>query len=220
MTIPEFNQTRPGEKQLDLLSDSPEATRSLGRWLGVHLPNRTAVALDGDLGAGKTCLVAGLAQGLGISTPTASPTFMLVMEHRDPAARLPLFHFDTYRLRDWEDFEEAGLAEYFNEDGIYAIEWARQIAAILPEQRLTLQLRRLAAGSFPAPDADTGSAMENRRLLSLSFSPPLAALALQLEEACRQVRLGAGLSLGPDLPVPEGESGPQTAVIPPERGDL
>ncbi|NJP41078.1 tRNA (adenosine(37)-N6)-threonylcarbamoyltransferase complex ATPase subunit type 1 TsaE [Oscillospiraceae bacterium HV4-5-C5C] len=219
MTTPELNKAIPGEGQLCLLSDSPEATLSLGRWLGAHLPNRTAVALDGDLGAGKTCLVSGLARGMGITTPTASPTFMLVMEHRDPAARLPLFHFDTYRLRDWEDFEEAGLAEYFNEDGIYAIEWARQIEAILPEQRLSLQIRRMAGGGLQEPAADSGSDLDNSRYLILSFSPSLAALATQLKTACRQGELGRGLGLCRDLPVPEQGSGKNTTGLPAERGD-
>ena len=101
--------TQPAQP-LKVITCSTAETRALGRALGELLPPGSIVALVGDLGAGKTCLTAGLALGLGIAEPISSPTFNLVLEYDEPNARLPLYHFDTYRLTDRAEFEQLGLA--------------------------------------------------------------------------------------------------------------
>lgn len=133
--------TQPAQP-LKVITCSTAETRALGRALGELLPPGSIVALVGDLGAGKTCLTAGLALGLGIAEPISSPTFNLVLEYDEPNARLPLYHFDTYRLTDRAEFEQLGLAEYFDRGGICVIEWAERIAALLPEHTLFLRFER------------------------------------------------------------------------------
>jgi tRNA threonylcarbamoyladenosine biosynthesis protein TsaE len=111
------------------ISQSPEETASLGQaWAG-ELASGWVLGLSGDLGAGKTQLVKGLARGLGISGKISSPTFALVNEYRE--GRLPLFHLDLYRLETVAQIIGAGLEEYLsNPDGITVAEW---IGRWLPE---------------------------------------------------------------------------------------
>lgn len=128
--------------QLHIHSINEAATVSLGKLLGEILPS-CVLALDGDLGVGKTHFVAGLAFGLGIGDSISSPTFALVSEHIDNEARLPLFHMDAYRLPDAEAFFDAGLDEYFSMDGICIIEWASLVEEALPPDRLSFRFMRL-----------------------------------------------------------------------------
>jgi tRNA threonylcarbamoyladenosine biosynthesis protein TsaE len=109
------------------------ATEALGRRLARSLRAGDVLALHGELGAGKTCLVRGLAHGLGLEeSQVASPSFSLVNEYAGP---VPLFHIDCYRLHLEEEIEELGLEEYMDGPGITAIEWAERIEE-LPEDRL------------------------------------------------------------------------------------
>lgn len=104
------------------ISNSPEETRSLGKKWAVELVPGTVIGLSGDLGAGKTQLVKGLAAGLGIEDPISSPTFGLVNEYE--TGRLPLFHLDLYRLDTREQILGAGLETYLiNPPGITVVEW-------------------------------------------------------------------------------------------------
>lgn len=96
-----------------------------------HLSAGTIIALHGDLGAGKTCLVQGLARGLDIQGPVHSPTFTLINEYR---GRLPLYHLDLYRLRGEQDALDIGIEQYLPGDGITVIEWADRIQTLLPDQ--------------------------------------------------------------------------------------
>jgi tRNA threonylcarbamoyladenosine biosynthesis protein TsaE len=116
-----------------------EATDELGRRLGAVLFPGSIVALDGPLGAGKTQLVRAIAAGLGVDPPhaVASPTFALIHEYD---ARLPIFHFDAYRLRGTEEFLDLGVHEYFDSDGICLVEWAERVAPALPPERLAIEL--------------------------------------------------------------------------------
>ena len=126
---------------LELVVEGEEATLQLGRRLAPLLKAGDCVALYGELGAGKTCLVRGLAQGLGIAEDqVASPSFSLINEYPGP---LPLFHMDCYRLNLDEEIEELGLEEYFDGPGITVIEWAERIKE-LPGERLDI--------SFSIPD--------------------------------------------------------------------
>jgi tRNA threonylcarbamoyladenosine biosynthesis protein TsaE len=112
-------------------------TDRLGAALAAALPPRTTVALIGTLGAGKTRLVQAVAAALGVPRDEAtSPTFVLVNEYR---GRVPIYHFDAYRLRDEDEFLELGPDEYFESDGITFVEWADRVADGLPKERIEIQ---------------------------------------------------------------------------------
>lgn len=115
------------------------ATQALGRRLGQRLWPGSVVALIGVLGAGKTQLVRAIAEGLDIadSRMVTSPTFVLVQEY---AARLPIYHFDAYRLRSEGEFAELGAHEYFEDDGVCLIEWADRVPGCLPAEHLRVTL--------------------------------------------------------------------------------
>jgi len=105
-----------------ITTDSEDETAAVGRELAATLSAGDVLLLFGDLGAGKTAFVRGLAEGLGVSRDeVSSPTFTLIQEYR--GGRLPLFHVDLYRIEDPREFDELGLAE-IAEDGVLAIEWA------------------------------------------------------------------------------------------------
>ena len=109
---------------------SEEETTGVGRALAATLTRGSVVLLFGDLGAGKTAFVRGMAEGLGISRgEVSSPTFTLVQEYR--GGRLPLFHVDLYRLNDPREIEELGLDE-ITADGALAIEWAEKLPRSVP----------------------------------------------------------------------------------------
>ena len=107
---------------------SAEETIAFARKLASLLPSKAIIALSGDLGAGKTTFVQGLALGLGIQEPIQSPTFVLLNAYQNL-----LYHFDLYRLRQAADFTNLGFEEYFHLDGICAIEWPDRIETLLPE---------------------------------------------------------------------------------------
>ncbi|WP_305046086.1 tRNA (adenosine(37)-N6)-threonylcarbamoyltransferase complex ATPase subunit type 1 TsaE [Geoalkalibacter sp.] len=108
---------------LHIISASPEQTRAFGRLLGSLLREPLLIWLAGDLGAGKTCLTQGLAQGLGVAAdePVTSPSYTLMNQYR---GRLPLYHFDLYRLNRPEDLEDLDFSSYLDADGITVVEWA------------------------------------------------------------------------------------------------
>ena len=108
------------------ISHSPAETESLGEVWGREATRGRVIALSGDLGAGKTQLVSGLARGLGVTTRVHSPTFTLVNEYS--GGRLRLFHLDLYRLETPEQIHSAGLEEYLQPDGVTVIEWAERLA--------------------------------------------------------------------------------------------
>jgi tRNA threonylcarbamoyladenosine biosynthesis protein TsaE len=125
-------------------TDSVDATMALARRLAETLSPGAVVALDGDLGTGKTHFVKGLAAGLGIPPETVrSPTFTIVHEYTD--GRLPLYHFDAYRIGDPSELEAIGFDEYAYGDGITVIEWAARVADLLPPDTLRLRLTHVSA---------------------------------------------------------------------------
>jgi tRNA threonylcarbamoyladenosine biosynthesis protein TsaE len=116
------------------LSASEDETARFGRALGAAVTPGMVVALIGHLGAGKTRLVQGVAAGLEVERQTVnSPTFVLVHEYR---GRLPIYHFDTYRLHSLTEFLELGAEEYFAGEGVCLIEWADRVEAVLPADHL------------------------------------------------------------------------------------
>jgi tRNA threonylcarbamoyladenosine biosynthesis protein TsaE len=128
----------PGESWTWELTNSA-ATAALGQRLGQLLFAGAVIALEGPLGAGKTFLVRAIAEGLGIadSRCVTSPTFVLIQEHE---ARLPIFHFDAYRLRGERDFFDLGIQEYFEGNGVCLVEWAERVPGCLPPELLRISL--------------------------------------------------------------------------------
>lgn len=118
-------------------SRSPEETRQLGYQLGKIITQGIVIALEGNLGAGKTLFVKGLAHGLGATDPVTSPTFTLINLYE---GRLPLAHFDVYRLPTPEALEELGYDEFFYGEGVTAVEWSDTIQDYLPEDFLQVML--------------------------------------------------------------------------------
>ncbi|HHX36563.1 MAG TPA: tRNA (adenosine(37)-N6)-threonylcarbamoyltransferase complex ATPase subunit type 1 TsaE [Clostridiaceae bacterium] len=143
--IRDSDMSEKNDRPVIMTTQSPEETRQVGSILaGLLLPN-DVVALDGDLGAGKTCLVGGVAAALGVQSRVNSPTFTLVMEHdmNVPGQLVQnLYHFDAYRLDDAAAFAEIGLVEYFTAGGVCLIEWAERIASLLPSHAILVRLER------------------------------------------------------------------------------
>lgn len=106
-------------------------TYQLGLQVGEDAEAGDIFCLDGDLGVGKTVFTAGFAKGLQIETPICSPTFTILQTYEE--GRLPLYHFDVYRIEDPDEMEEIGFDEYAFSGGVCIIEWGRQIEEILPE---------------------------------------------------------------------------------------
>ncbi len=120
-------------------TNSTEETFALGKALGEKASPGQIYTLDGDLGTGKTVFTQGVAAGLGITEAISSPTFTIIQEY--DTGRLPLYHFDVYRIGDIEEMEEIGYDDYFFGEGICLIEWADLIREILPEHviRITIE---------------------------------------------------------------------------------
>lgn len=119
---------------------SPEETFQLGKRLGEQAQPGQIYTLSGDLGVGKTVFTKGVAAGLGIREPVSSPTFTIVQEYYD--GRLPLCHFDVYRIEDPEEMEEIGYDDYFFGDGVCLIEWADRIRELLPEHLIRVTIEK------------------------------------------------------------------------------
>jgi tRNA threonylcarbamoyladenosine biosynthesis protein TsaE len=131
----------PASAQRTVHLASLAATQQFGQWLGQRLFAGAVVGLCGPLGAGKTQLVRAIAQGLAIRNERVvnSPTFVLLQEYHD--ARLPIYHFDLYRLTDERQLAELGADEYFYGPGVCLIEWADRFLTALPDERLLVWLR-------------------------------------------------------------------------------
>jgi tRNA threonylcarbamoyladenosine biosynthesis protein TsaE len=129
-------------RSLEFFSRSPEQTRRLGIRLGSLLRNGDLVCLSGDLGAGKTTLVQGMAQGWGSLDPVSSPTFVLCNQYRRPDGII-LNHLDAYRLNNACEAEDLDL-DLMLDSGALVVEWAERIQAVLPSARLSVSLRWIA----------------------------------------------------------------------------
>ncbi len=128
--------------ELRFVAENEQATDRFGKLLAKHLPAGTVVALVGTLGAGKTRLVQSVATALGVpAEEVTSPTFVLVNEYL--TGRLPVFHFDTYRLRDDDEFLELGPEEYFEGTGLTFVEWADKVVNCLPKDYLQVEIEVL-----------------------------------------------------------------------------
>ncbi len=121
-------------------TNTPKETFDFGKHLGEHAEAGTVYTLIGDLGVGKTVLTQGLAKGLNITEPVNSPTFTIVQIYEE--GRLPLYHFDVYRIGDVEEMEEIGYEDYFYGEGVTLIEWANLIEDILPEHYTEIRIEK------------------------------------------------------------------------------
>jgi len=131
-----LSETTERQIEIILTSGSPDATRDIAARLGVCLRAGDVVALSGELGAGKTCFVQGLAKGMGLQANVTSPTFILIRQHPgDPA----LCHADAYRLESPEELEDLGLEDILAYS-VLAIEWAERVMDALPEDRIDVAL--------------------------------------------------------------------------------
>ena len=122
------------------ITNSPGETEALGAALGRIMPAGTVIAYRGDLGAGKTAFTRGLARGLGYRDMVTSPTYTIVNEYL--GGRLPLFHFDMYRLSCAEDLWDIGWDDYLDRGGICAVEWSENVAQAM-EDPVTVTIEKL-----------------------------------------------------------------------------
>ena len=125
---------------MEFVTNSPEETEELGERLGRALSPGDVVAFTGDLGAGKTAFVRGLARGLGIADRVTSPTFTIVNEY--DGGRLPLFHFDMYRLGSADELFEIGWEDYLGRGGVCAVEWSENVKEALDRHTIWVEIRR------------------------------------------------------------------------------
>jgi tRNA threonylcarbamoyladenosine biosynthesis protein TsaE len=159
--------TRAPDLQRTFESDSPETTSALGQALGRLLGSGHFVGLIGDLGAGKTHLVRGVAEGAGVArSEVASPTFAIVYPYR---GRVPLYHADLYRLADYDELYATGFLDLMGGEGAMLVEWLDRVPEAAPREYLRVTLR---------PTAD-----EARELVAEAFGErPAALLAAWLPE--------------------------------------
>ncbi len=137
------------------VTSGPEETEAVARALADELRPGAVIALHGQLGAGKTCFVRGLAEGLRAAGPVTSPTYTLVQEYE---GSMPLYHIDLYRIRTASEALGFGLDEYMEGGGVTAIEWAERAGALLPPSTIHVRIEP--------------GATEEERILSLTRGPP------------------------------------------------
>jgi len=126
---------------LSIISKNPQETHEFGKKIGKNLFPTSIIALIGKLGRGKTTLIQGIGQGLGITSPIKSPSFTLIHEYQ---GFLPLYHFDLYRLSSEEEIEHLGYEEYFfKKRGVVVIEWADKMESFLSFPHLKIKIRMI-----------------------------------------------------------------------------
>ena len=126
---------------MTIVTHTPAETEAAGERLAAILRPGDVVALTGDLAAGKTRFVAGLARGLGLADPVTSPTFAIAHEYRE--GRVPLFHFDMYRLSSSEELYDIGWEDYLASGGVCAVEWSENVADAMPADAFFVDIRIL-----------------------------------------------------------------------------
>ncbi|WP_416198600.1 MAG: tRNA (adenosine(37)-N6)-threonylcarbamoyltransferase complex ATPase subunit type 1 TsaE [Sporanaerobacter sp.] len=124
---------------MEIILKNTKDTEQFGYKLGKILKGGEIICLIGDLGAGKTTMTKSIAKGLDVEEYVTSPTFTLINEYK---GRVPLYHFDVYRLEEVESIYDLGFEEYFYSNGVSIIEWADKIKNVLPEDVLTIEIKR------------------------------------------------------------------------------
>ena len=125
----------------EIITKSAAETEIFAETVGGNLKGGEIIAFRGGMGMGKTCFTRGLAKGLGFSGAVTSPTFALVNEY--VGGRLPLYHFDMYRIENWEDLYSSGYFDYCDMGGVIAAEWSENIEAALDGNVITVSFERL-----------------------------------------------------------------------------
>jgi len=120
------------------ITKSEEETREIGRAIGKGLLPGDIICLIGELGSGKTTITQGIAQGVGVRTFVSSASFKLINEYE---GRIPVYHFDLFRLEKLSEVEELGYREYFYNQGVTIIEWAEKIKPLWPDERIEIELK-------------------------------------------------------------------------------
>jgi len=128
-------------ESLKLDSHSPEQTQLLGSYLGELAQKADIILLIGELGTGKTCLVQGIARGLGVKEYAFSPSFVILREYH---GRLPLYHIDFYRLDRIEEIVDLGIEEYFYSEGVCVVEWAEKGLQVVPRGNLLITIQYIS----------------------------------------------------------------------------
>jgi tRNA threonylcarbamoyladenosine biosynthesis protein TsaE len=123
-----------------LISHSPEETQAIGERLGARLTPGSVVACTGELGAGKTCFLQGLARGLGVTADVTSPTFVLINQYR---GRHPVYHLDAYRTGSLIELIDLGIEEMLHGDGVTVVEWADKLLPLLPARTIRVHISGL-----------------------------------------------------------------------------
>ena len=141
-----------------LESHSPDETRRFGERLAARLRPGDVVACIGELGAGKTCFIQGLAHGLGVTSEVTSPTFVLVNQYR---GRLHVYHLDAYRTESLAELADLGVEEMLHGDGVTVVEWADKLGPLLPPHTITVTITGL--GDEPRDIEITRPAERHRR---------------------------------------------------------
>ena len=129
---------------MEFITHSPEETEKVGQALGALLQPGTVIAYTGDLGAGKTAFTRGLARGLGAKEQVTSPTYTIVNEYL--SGRMPLFHFDMYRLTCADDLFDIGWEDYLERGGVCAVEWSENVAEAM-EDPITVSIEKTGEAS-------------------------------------------------------------------------
>ncbi len=122
------------------ISNSVEETEGFAAVIADKIKGAAVIAMTGDLGAGKTAFVRGLAKGLGYTGEVSSPTFAIVHEY--VGGRLPLYHFDMYRVEDWNSLYSTGFFDYMETESVLAVEWSENIENALPDDLITVDIKR------------------------------------------------------------------------------
>jgi len=125
---------------MTIITNSPTETEALGRDLAAKMRPGTVLAFSGDLGAGKTTLIRGIARGLGVSVPVTSPTYTIVNEY--DAGTLPLVHFDMYRLGSADELFEIGWEDYLARPGLIAVEWSENVREAFGPDTIYIQIEK------------------------------------------------------------------------------
>ncbi len=125
---------------MNIESFSPEITEQTGYEIGQKVQPGTVICLNGDLGVGKTVFTQGFAKGLGILEPVNSPTFTIIQEYDE--GRIPLYHFDVYRITDPREMDDIGYEDYFYGQGVCLVEWGSLIEELLPENTIYITIEK------------------------------------------------------------------------------
>ena len=140
---------------MEFITKTVEETIKLGSKIGTYVKSGDIICINGDLGTGKTHLVKGIAEGLGIADSITSPTFTIVNEYY---GRIKLYHFDVYRVNDPDEIEAMGFDEYIFDEAVSVIEWANFIMELIPKEHIEINIEKL-------PDSDS-----NSRRISINYT--------------------------------------------------